>query len=119
MRDIVADAPAPWEPFDVESLGMRRDFGTAEWVGISFWEPRAVAMESCRWKDSWQDAGESVAELADALVAIPGRAATEEGVGRRAQLGDRRTVEAHLLHKQMPRKRHHHLHKGPSCFPAY
>jgi hypothetical protein len=73
---VVAHAPDPWEPFPVSSLGMRRDLGTAEWVGISFWDPREVATNSCRWIDSWENPGESVAEFAEALVAIPGRQAT-------------------------------------------
>ena len=55
---------------------MRRDLGTAEWVGISFWAPERVATDSCRWKDSWATPGESVADFAEALVAIPGRRAT-------------------------------------------
>jgi hypothetical protein len=73
---VVAHAPAPWKPFPVSSLGMRRDLGTTEWVGISFWDPLRVATNSCRWKDSWKTPGESVAELAEAIVAIPGRQAT-------------------------------------------
>jgi hypothetical protein len=71
---VVAHAPAPWQPFS--TLGMRRDSGTAEWVGISFWDPLEVATDSCRWRDSFETPGESVAEFADALVAIPGRQAT-------------------------------------------
>jgi hypothetical protein len=35
-----------------------------------------VPTDSCRWRNSWQTPGKSVAELADALVAIPGRQAT-------------------------------------------
>ena len=73
---VVAHAPPPWTPFPVSSLGMRRDGGTAEWVGISFWDPTRVATDSCRWKDSWETPGESVDELAEALAAITGRQAT-------------------------------------------
>lgn len=72
----VAHAPVPWEPFPVSSLGMSRDSGTPEWVGVSFWDPRRVPTDSCRWRDSWETPGESVAELAEALVAIPRRQAT-------------------------------------------
>jgi hypothetical protein len=71
---IAAHAPPPWQPFS--TIGMKRDQGTAEWVGITFWEPLEVSTDSCRWQDSWETPGESVAELADALVAMPGRQAT-------------------------------------------
>jgi len=74
---VVADAPAPWELFSVSTLGMRRDLGTAEWVGISFWDPWAVASDPCQWIGSWETPGETVADLAEALVAVPGRQVTE------------------------------------------
>ena len=73
---VVAHAPAPWEPFPNADLGMRRDLGTAEWVGISFWAPLHIATDSCEWTDNWATPGESVAQLADALVAVSERQAT-------------------------------------------
>jgi hypothetical protein len=74
---VVASAPPPWEPFSRnKGLGMRREFDTGEWVGISFWDAFEVATDSCQWRGSFENPGESVTELADALVAVPGRQAT-------------------------------------------
>ena len=35
-----------------------------------------MATDSCQWRGSFENPGESVTELADALVAVPGRQAT-------------------------------------------
>ena len=79
------------------NTAVRREFDTGEWVGISFWDAFEVATDSCQWRGSFENPGESVTELADALVAVPGRQATTpvpvtvEAVAWTAKIGRTRT----------------------------
>jgi hypothetical protein len=75
LPGILITLPEGWH--DIDGWGVHRGSLDAPTVAIQFWDVGQVYGHPCQWQGTLSDPGPSVADLADALVGIPLRNASQ------------------------------------------